>query len=170
MLGLFSGSGYYHLGSKELDKIWLSSKGHLVLLVFCTREDWCGCLWIQRREEPPILSVCPEELEITTHVITPSFVLSVRPQETDEMQREQEMLRSSVNTCCWRFSRSQSEGSECVRTCRTPLWQSMPEFGPFPEDSPSTLWLHGNQAMSRCLGIFPLVTHLPFISCVPHLL
>lgn len=66
-------------------------------------------------------------------------------------------------SCRWRFSRSQSEGSECVRACRTPLWQST-EFCPFPEDSPSTLWLHGNQAVSHGLGIFPQVTHLPPVS------
>lgn len=78
----------------------VSSKGHLVLIIFSTREDWCGCLWIQRRGDPPTSSVCPEELEITTHVITHSFALSVRSPEADEMQREQEVLRSSVNTCC----------------------------------------------------------------------
>lgn len=38
MLGLFSGSEYYRLGSKGLDKIWLASKCYLVLIIFSTME------------------------------------------------------------------------------------------------------------------------------------
>lgn len=78
---------FYHLRSEESGKTWLASKSHFGFKnLFHPGNPGAVALQIDRREQAPALSACPEELGITPPQV--------------KWGESTEVLSSSVNIPC----------------------------------------------------------------------